>query len=113
MLGQLLPCGGGEPIPLLKPRLVVGRGDDCELRIPLKTISSRHCVLDLRDGAWHVTDLDSRNGVRVDGSRCREARLAPGCVLWIAQQRYQIEYAIKCESPVPARPRDVSGPHST
>ena len=36
MLGQLLPCGGGRPIPLHKARLVMGRDSACD--IPLRII---------------------------------------------------------------------------
>ena len=95
MFGQLVPCGGGNPFPLLKPRLVVGRAAECDVPIPSGTVSSKHCLLEQRDGVWFVTDLASRNGIRIDGVRCQEGRLPPGCVLWVAQQRFQVEYAIK------------------
>ncbi|HEY2250338.1 MAG TPA: FHA domain-containing protein [Planctomycetaceae bacterium] len=92
MYGQLVPCGGGSPIPLLKPRLTVGRSAECDIPIPGGTISSKHCFLEQRGGVWYVNDLASRNGIRIDGVRCQEGQLPPGCVLWIAQQRYQVEY---------------------
>src|SRR5262245_19405305 len=94
MFGQLVPCGGGDPLPLLKPSLVVGRTPDCDLTLPFGTVSSRHCVLERRDGAWHVRDLGSRNGIRIDGVRTSEGRLLPGSVLWIAQNRYQVDYVL-------------------
>ncbi len=31
MLGQLVPVGGGDPIPLLKPELLVGRRNNCDI----------------------------------------------------------------------------------
>lgn len=92
MYGQLVPCGGGAPIPLLKTRLMVGRSNECDIPIPLVTISSKHCFLEQRGGVWHVNDLASRNGIRIDGVRCQEGQLPPGSVLWVAQQRYQVEY---------------------
>lgn len=105
MYGQLVPCGGGNPIPLLKPRSIVGRSAECDILIPSGTVSSKHCLLEQREGTWYVTDLTSRNGIRIDGVRCQEGRLPPGSVLWIAQQRYQVEYTIKGkESPAAARP---------
>ena len=118
MYGQLIPCGGGDPIPLLKPRLVVGRTPQCDVALAVKTVSSRHCLLELRDGVWHVNDLGSRNGVRIDGVRCAEGRLMPGSVLWIAQNRFQMEYAFKGAAPsaiptarsAPRSPRDCRAP---
>jgi pSer/pThr/pTyr-binding forkhead associated (FHA) protein len=94
MFGQLLPCGGGDVIPLLKPRLFIGRSSECDLTIALGMVSTKHCLLDLREGIWHVHDLGSRNGIRIDGARCKEGRLLPGNVLWIASQRYQIDYRL-------------------
>lgn len=105
MFGQLVPCGGGNPVPLLKTRLVVGRATECDVLIRSGTVSSKHCLLDQREGVWFVTDLASRNGIRIDGVRCQEGRLPPGSVLWVAQQRFQVEYAMKGgEARVVARP---------
>src|SRR5437899_1953407 len=107
MFGQLVPCGGGDPIPLLKPRLMVGRTPDCDVQLPFGTVSSKHCLLELRDAVWNVRDLASRNGVRIDGVRSQEGRLVPGSILWIAQNRYQVDYVLKAaavpEAP-PAKP---------
>src|SRR5579872_6951614 len=106
MFGQLVPCGGGNPLPLVKSRLVVGRaGNECDVPIASGTVSSKHCLLEQRDGVWFVTDLGSRNGIRIDGVRCQEGRLPPGSVLWIAQQRFQVEYTLKGIESGSASPR--------
>lgn len=94
MFGQLLPCGGGDAIPLLKTRLVVGRTADCDVTLPLGVVSSKHCLLEQRASVWHVRDLASRNGIRIDGVRCQEGKLLPGSVLWIATQRFQVDYSL-------------------
>lgn len=103
-LGRLVPCGGGDPIPLHKPQLVVGRNPGCDIVLPLATISGQHCRLDYADDQWSVRDLGSRNGVRVDGVRCETHALPPGCVLAIANLRFQVVY--KDRDTVP--PRDTS-----
>jgi adenylate cyclase len=92
-LGELIPCGGGDPIPLHQPRLVVGRHDGCDVVLRSSTVSGRHCQLEWTDGSWFVRDLGSRHGIRVDGVPCEEKALPPGSVLWIANQRYRIVYA--------------------
>jgi adenylate cyclase len=99
-LGQLLPCGGGDPIPLHKPQLVAGRHADCDIVLPLITVSGRHCRLEWADGQWSVRDLGSRNGVRVDGVRCELKSLPPGSVLAIANLRFQVVYPPRDAEPV-------------
>ena len=93
MLGHLVPQGGGDPIPLLKPNLYVGRaeGNDIVLRFP--NVSSRHCQLVCTDGYWYVTDLDSSNGTKVNGSRVLRKRLDPNDKLHVAKHVYEIVYS--------------------
>ena len=57
MLGRLIPTGGGDEIPLLKPKLLVGRRDSCDICLQFSNISSRHCELEFINGYWQVTDL--------------------------------------------------------
>ncbi|MBI3862520.1 MAG: FHA domain-containing protein [Planctomycetia bacterium] len=110
MFGQLLPCGGGDAIPLVRPRLVVGRNADCDVCLPLGTVSSKHCLLEMRSGVWHVSDLASRNGIRIDGVRCQEGKLSPGAVLWIATQRFQVDYVLEAAARPPAARSPVPSP---
>jgi pSer/pThr/pTyr-binding forkhead associated (FHA) protein len=100
-LGELLPCGGGEPIPLLKPKLLVGRHATCDIVLALATISSRHCELEFKQGYWFVRDLASRNGIRVDGAPCESNWLRPNSVLWLAKHRFQVAYTPQAAEPPP------------
>ncbi len=92
MYGQLIPVGGGPPLPLLEQRLVLGRAPDCDLLIAGKSVSNRHCELELIEGHWWVKDLDSRNGTGLNGKRCTHKRIAPNDVLWVAKQRFRVSY---------------------
>src|SRR5690606_4016984 len=57
---------------------VVGRREDCDLRIPLSDVSRKHCRL-IKDGdVLRLEDLGSSNGTFVNGQRVREATLRPG-----------------------------------
>jgi adenylate cyclase len=100
MLGVLVPCGGGPPIPLLKPRLVVGRDPSCDLPLDLTYLSARHCELEVRDGFWHVRDLNSSNGTRVNGTPCTAQRLLPGDVLSLATYRFTVNFRTRLKTPV-------------
>lgn len=99
MYGLLVPAGGGEPLPLLKTKVVVGRHADCDIVIEAKSVSGQHCRLEFVDGAWRVIDLDSRNGTGVDGRRCRQARIMPGQVLNVAKRRFHIDYPSPGDQP--------------
>ena len=94
MYGELLPLGGGDPIPLLKQNLRVGRRDSsCDIVLRFANVSAHHCQLFVNGGYWYVKDLKSRNGVKVNGSRVTEKRLDPGDVLSVARHKYEVKYS--------------------
>jgi predicted component of type VI protein secretion system len=93
MYGELLPVGGGDPIPLLKKSLLVGRRESCDVVLRFSNVSAHHCQLAVDAGYWHVRDMNSRNGVRVNGLRVTEKRLDPGDVLSLATHRYEVKYS--------------------
>jgi len=57
----------------------IGRSTECEMQIPLPTLSRRHCeFLEDDDGAIKVRDLGSANGTFVNEQRVQERALKPG-----------------------------------
>jgi len=90
MYGELVPLGGGDPIPLLKPTLLVGRRESADIVLRFPNISGHHCELSLEDGCWLVKDLRSSNGTKVNGTRVTEQRLRPGDKLSIAKHDFEI-----------------------
>jgi adenylate cyclase len=90
--GQLTPCGGGDPIPLVKKRLLVGRKGEADIRLRFNNVSTQHCRLTLEFGYWFVRDLNSRNGTKVDGKSVQRKRLDPGARLSIARHDYLVEF---------------------
>jgi adenylate cyclase len=93
MHGELIPVGGGDPIPLLKKNLLVGRRESCDIVLRFSNVSAHHCQLMINGGYWYVKDLKSRNGIKVNGSRVTEKRLDPGDELSIAKHRYDVRYS--------------------
>jgi hypothetical protein len=80
----------GERLPLAPPGIVIGRGNDADLRIDDPGVSRRHIELRVEDpqdagGAPHITvhDLGSTNGVSVNGRRVERATLADGATITI------------------------------
>jgi pSer/pThr/pTyr-binding forkhead associated (FHA) protein len=46
---------------------LVGRHEECRLRIPSGDVSRRHCLLRVREDRLIVSDLDSSNGTLLNG----------------------------------------------
>ncbi|MCX7395272.1 MAG: FHA domain-containing protein [Planctomycetales bacterium] len=92
MLGQLIPLGGGDPIPLWKPKLLVGRRPRCDIRLNFANISSEHCLLEMVSGYWQASDLHSSNGTKVNGERVHHGILQPGDTIAFAKCRFEIDY---------------------
>ena len=51
----------------------VGRDDDCEVVIDDAHVSRKHVAVSFHDGRWSFQDLQSSNGVFVNGRRVAEA----------------------------------------
>ncbi len=58
--------------------LFVGRGSGNHAVLQAYGISRRHARLYVEHGAWHVEDLNSTNGVRVNDSQVQSMRLIEG-----------------------------------
>ena len=93
MFGELTPLGGGDPIPLLKKVLLVGRRESCDVVLRFSNVSAYHCQLSVNGGYWYVRDLKSRNGVKVNGVRVTEKRIDPGDTVSIAKHKYEVKYS--------------------
>ncbi len=72
--------GGAEHVSIIGPGEThigsIARGNDVVL--PVRGVSKRHALLKHVDGSLFIQDLESRNGVRVNGARTLSARLRPG-----------------------------------
>ena len=93
MYGELIPLGGGDPVPLLKKQLLIGRRESCDVVLRFANVSAHHCQLTLNDGYWYVEDMKSRNGTKVNGFRVANKRLDPGDTLSIAKHQYEMRYS--------------------
>ena len=91
MLGQLIPIGGGDPIPLLKPNLMVGRRPSCDICLEYSNVSSHHCRLEYINGYWRAADI-STNGTKINGERIDEKFLQPGDTIAFAKHIFEIQY---------------------
>ena len=90
MRAQLLPLDGSPAIEIVKDLVLVGRKEDCDLRLEHKSVSKMHCVIVKTDGLLLLRDLGSTNGTRVNGTRVRRAALLPNDQLNIAGYKFRV-----------------------
>jgi FHA domain-containing protein len=69
---------GGKTFVIDRPNTVIGRSSRCDFVVEDPNVSRRHAELQRRGPDWYVVDLDSTNGVSVNGKQVRSTRLAPG-----------------------------------
>lgn len=111
MYGELVPVGGGDPIPLLKTTLTVGRRESCDVVLRFGNVSGQHCQLTVESGYWFVQDLNSQNGVKVNGQRVSRKRVDPGDEISMAKHAYRLHYTptdLGANGPPPADETEFS-----
>jgi transcriptional regulator of acetoin/glycerol metabolism len=63
--------------PFQQRRVVIGRDDAADVRLPVKAVSRRHAEIHWSEGRWLIRDLGSTNGTIVDGELITETELEP------------------------------------
>jgi adenylate cyclase len=93
--GELIPSDGGDAIQLTGERLVVGRRESCDVRLLFPNVSQQHCELYFREGYWYIRDLNSTNGIKVNGMRVQNKLLFPGDEISLAKKSWTIQYVLR------------------
>jgi len=86
VLGE--PAAGAE-FTLTKPALRIGRDERLDIWINHKSISHEHVEVQVTDGTVTVFDLESANGMRVNGVTASRAILEAGDVLELGEVRFR------------------------
>ncbi len=82
--------------------LRIGRAPHCDLVLDSKRISREHGRIYHANGAWHIEDLKSQNGIRVNGTKITSEKLQHGDVIQIGD--YRLEITTSSIAPAPAAP---------
>ena len=75
----------------LGERCTIGKAPENDLVLPDDTVSRKHCELVREGSSVRVRDLESTNGVRVDGTLVKDAVLSPGAILKVGE----VEVAVR------------------
>ncbi len=80
-----LPMSALEESATTKGPWTLGTAADCafQLRDPSQRVSRHHAKLSRESSRWNLRDLNSKNGLRVDGTRQTTAMLDPGLEIGI------------------------------
>jgi len=82
---------GEEPV-------VIGRSSGCDIVLRHESISRRHAQITFKDGRWILTDLNSKNGVRINTYRVSQETLRDNDRIDVGAARFYVE--LGSESPI-------------
>jgi hypothetical protein len=73
-----LAVNNGDRVEVTKRRTLIGRSKECDVQIDDPSASRRHAELRQEGTAYWIVDLDSTNGLEVNGLRTQRAKLDHG-----------------------------------
>ena len=107
-LRVLRGASAGKEVPIRGPQFLIGRSDECHLRVNSEAISRRHCVLTVGKSDVSIQDLGSKNGTYVNGNRIDGTQsLGMGDQLRVGS----LEFLVSVQQTA-SRPEPVSQPAS-
>ena len=71
----VLPNGEVFDWLIEKPEITVGRSDDNDLQLKDQTVSSHHFKISYNNHEYYIKDLNSSNGIVINGKRVESAKL--------------------------------------
>jgi hypothetical protein len=88
----------------------IGRDRDCEVSIQDAHVSRRHAVVLFAGGRWSLRDLQSANGILVDGRRVEIAAIDEDVTVSLGDDGPQLEFALERASIAAAPPASAEEP---
>ncbi len=99
----------GKRLALPSKEMVVGRDDDCDLRIASSLVSRKHCILKSSPEGILVTDLSSQNGTHINDIPITEPTLLrEGDQLRIGATVLAVPSSTKSKSTPESQPPKIS-----
>lgn len=83
--------GSKRMFPLGPGSTTIGRKDDCNIRIPLATVSRRHAEVVVEAEGVTLKDLGAANGTYLNNERIEEDELEPGDQIMIGPVVFTVQ----------------------
>ncbi len=88
---RLILQPSGAAVELTQPDMLIGRHSKADVRLPLPDVSRRHCRFLFGQGVWQVIDLNSLNGVFLNGEPIRQATVRQGDLIRIGGFTFAVD----------------------
>jgi pSer/pThr/pTyr-binding forkhead associated (FHA) protein len=89
---RLVVQPGNGRVEVTRTQAILGRHSGADVRLPFPEVSRRHARVQFENGQWRIVDMDSLNGVWINGERMFESALYDGdhvrlgsCLLTVEQ----------------------------
>jgi adenylate cyclase len=80
-----------------RPSITLGRSTNCDLVLPLTSVSRRHAMIECVADGWQIVDQDSRFGTFVNGQRITRRKLEDGDRIALGEGTPEISFALPPE----------------
>ena len=71
-------AGDGRSLPVQQRRVLIGRSRECDVQLADPNVSRRHAELRQEGASYWIVDLDSTNGIEVNGRKLKRSKLESG-----------------------------------
>lgn len=93
---------------VFETRFTIGRHSDCDVRLEDNVVSRRHADIIWENNQWWLVDLQSANGVFIDGSRIEKHPLSGSGHFQLGSVGPMFQYRVARMEPEPSAPTEVS-----
>ncbi len=99
------PDGQRKDFPIVNPITVIGRAESCDLRIPVLSVSRRHCEMVVSHEEVKVRDLASSNGTYINNQRVNESPIKAGDRVVIGPVVFTVQVDVQPKGIEPVKTR--------
>jgi DNA-binding winged helix-turn-helix (wHTH) protein len=94
LLAYRRPNGAEVHLPLERDVTTIGRSDNCDLVIPLSTVSRLHARIELQYDHYILSDAGSANGTYVNGERIEDGhQLSTEDEIWLGTSNVVLRFS--------------------